>query len=69
MFNSIEELIIHIGIPRKDAKGESEIHQVIAEAKKESVQYNLDLYKTFRTFYSSFHFALFLQVNNFLFHL
>ena len=47
MFNSIEELIIHIGIPIKDAKGESEIHQVIAEAKKESVQYNLDLYKTF----------------------
>ena len=37
MFNPIEELIIHTGIPKKDAKGESEIHQVIAEAKKKKV--------------------------------
>ena len=69
IFNPISELVISIGILIKEAKKEIEIHPVILEAKKESVQYNLDFYKAFCTFYSSIHFALFLQRNNFLFHL
>ena len=62
------ELLIPIGIPNKEAKAEIPIHPVIAKAKIRSVQYNLELYKPFCTFYSSIHFALFLQGNSFLFH-
>ena len=35
----------------------------------ESVQYNIEFYKSFCAFYSPIHFSLFLQGNNFLFHL
>ena len=63
-FNSIAELVIPIETPTKEAKAEMEIHPVIAEPKKESVQCNLELYKPFCVFYSSIHFDLFLQLNN-----
>ena len=69
IFNAIEELVIPIGIPSKEGKAETEIHPVTAEVKKESAQLNLELYKPFCGFYSSIKFALFLQGNNFLFHL
>ena len=67
MFNPIAELVVPIGIPSKEANVEIEIHPVIGEAKRESVQYNLVLYKPFCTFYTSIHFALFFQLNNFFF--
>ena len=51
IFNPIAEVVISIGIQTKEAKAELEIHSVIVEAKKESVQYNLELYKPFCTFY------------------
>ena len=60
LFSPIAELVIHIRIPNKQAKAEIEIHPEIVEAKQESVQYNLDLYKRFCAFYSLIHFALFL---------
>ena len=34
IFKSMAELAIPIGIPSKEAKGETEIHPVIAEAKR-----------------------------------
>ena len=34
IFKSMAELVIPIGIPSKEAKGETEIHPVIAEAKR-----------------------------------
>ena len=62
IFNPIAELVIPIGIPTKEAKAEMETLPVIVEAKKkESVQYNLELYKPFCAFYSSIHFDLFLE--------
>ena len=63
IFNPIAELVIPIGIPAKEEKAEIIIHPVIV------FQYDLKLYKPFYVFYSSVYFALFLQVNNFLFHL
>ena len=73
IFNPIAKLLIPIGIPSKEAKAEIEIHFVIVEAKnKKIVQYNLELYKLYVFYcviYSSIHFALFLQENNFLFHI
>ena len=70
----LRKLVILTGIPSKEAKAEIEIHPVIVEANVnegnvECVQYNLDLYKPFSTFYSSIYFALFLKGNNFLFDL
>ena len=67
IFNSIAELVIPIGKPTKEAKAEIEIHPVIVEPKKESAQYNLELYKPICAFYSSIHFDLFIQLNNVLF--
>ena len=68
MFNPIAELLVPIGIPKKEAKAEIEIHPVIVEAKR--IQYNLEMYKYFCAFYSQIHFSLFLQENwKFLFHL
>ena len=58
IFNPIAELVIPIVIPSKITKTEIEIHQ-----------YNAELQKPFCAFYSSICFALFLQGNNFLFHL
>ena len=63
--NPIAELIIPTGISSKKVKALIEIHAVTVEVKI-SVQYNLELYKTFCAFYSS---TLFLQENNFSFHL
>ena len=58
---SIEELVIPIGMPRKEVKAAIEIYPVIVEAKiRKSVQYNLELYTSFCVFYLSIHFALFL---------
>ena len=51
-----------MGIPIKEVKAEIEIHSVIVEAKKNSVQYNLEVYKPFYAVYSSIHFALFLHL-------
>ena len=67
--NHTAELIIPIGISRKEARAEIEIHPVTADVVQEGVQYNLELHKPFYPFYSSMHFAVFLQGNNFLFHL
>ena len=69
IFNPIAELAILIGITIKESKAEMETHPVIVEAKIRSVQYNLEVYKSFCVFYSSVHFNLFLQLNNFLLHL
>ena len=69
IFNPIAELAILIGITIKESKAEMETHPVIVEAKIRSVQYNLEVYKSFCVFYLSVHFNLFLQLNNFLLHL
>ena len=58
-FNPIAELVIATGIPDKETKAEIEIHAAIVEAKMRSVQYNLELYKSFCAFYSSIDFPLF----------
>ena len=50
IFNPVAELVIPIGIPRKEVKAEMEIDSVIVEAKIKSVQYNLDLYQPFYAF-------------------
>ena len=63
IFNLIAELVIPIGILIKEAKVEIELHPVVLEAKITK------LCKPFCAFYSSTKFALFLQENNFLFHL
>ena len=62
-FNPIAELVVPIWIPIKETKAEN------VEAKIVSVDYNSKHYKIFYGFYSSIYFALFLQGNNFLFHL
>ena len=69
IFNRIAKLAVLIGIPSKEAKAEIEIYPVIGKDKIKVVQYDLELYKPFYAFYSSIHFAIFLQGNNFLFHL
>ena len=53
----------------KEAKADMGIHLVIAEDKMRKCLCNLELYKPLCAFYSSIHFDLFLQLNNFLFHL
>ena len=67
-FNPIAELVIPIEIPTKEAKAEMEMHPLAVEINI-SAQYNSKLYKLFYTSYSLIHFGLFLQLNNFLFHL
>ena len=67
--NPIAELVIPIGIQFKEAKAEIEMHPVTVEIKKVSAQYNLKLYKLFYACHSLINFDLFLQLNNFLFHL
>ena len=57
--NLIAGLVIPIGIPCKQAKPEMERHPVTAEIKKESVQYNLEIYKRFCASYLSIHLAQF----------
>ena len=59
IFSTIAELVIPTGIPTKETKTEMEV----------SAQYNSKAYKLFHTSYLLIHFALFLQFNNFLFHL
>ena len=52
----------------KKDKSEIEIHPVIVETKiRKCLNYNLVLNKSFRAFYESICFALFLKENNFLF--
>ena len=68
-FNPIAELVIPLGIPIKEAKSEIEIYPVIAEAKISKCSIYLELYKPFFAIYSSIHFALIFQENNFFFHL
>ena len=69
IFNPTAELVIPIKIPSKEEKEDVEIHIVIVEAKIRKCSINLELYKAFCAFYSSIHFTLFPQENNFLFHL
>ena len=66
--NLIEELVIPIETPNKEAKVEMETHLVTVEIKI-SAQYNSKLYELFSAFGSLIHFDLFLQLNNFLIHL
>ena len=68
MFTPIEELVIAIQIPTKEAKAEIETHPVIVEIKI-SVQCISNLYKLFYASYSLINFDLFLRLNNFLCHL
>ena len=68
--NSIAELIIPIGIPIKKVKSEIEKHPVTVKAKIRKCLISFRVVKTFSCFfYSSIHFNLFLQLNNFMFHL
>ena len=64
IFDPIAELVIPIAIPTKEAKAKIEVHPVIVEPKirKCSIYFRV-------AFYSSIHFDLFLQLNNFFFHL
>ena len=61
IFNPISELVIQ--------KAEIEIYQVIAEARIRKFSKYFRVAQTIFSFYLSIHFALFLQRNNFLFHL
>ena len=63
IFNPIAELITPIETPVKEAKAEMETDSVNVETKirEFSIQFT-----AVKTFYSSTHFALFLQENNFL---
>ena len=60
VLNPIEEVVICIGIPIKEAKEEIEIYPVTVEAKTRKFQYNLGLYNPFCAFCSSINLALFL---------
>ena len=51
IFNPIAELVIPIGLPRKETKAEIEINLVIVKIKQERVQYKLELYIPFCAFY------------------
>ena len=68
-FNPIAELATPTGIPTKEAKAEMETHLVTVEINILSVQYNAKFSKLFSASYSLIHFDLFLQLNNFSFHL
>ena len=65
IFNLIAELVIPIGIPAKEAKSEMETYPVIVEITKVSSQYNSKFYAS----YSLIYFDLFLELDNFLFHI
>ena len=69
IFNSIAEHVIPMRIPIKEEKAEIEIHPAIAEAKIRKCWIKFRGALTFLCFLLSIHFALFLQGNNFLFHL
>ena len=64
IISPIEELVIPIGIPTKEAKAKIETHPVTIETK---ISYCSKLYKHFYTSYSLIHFDLFLHLSNFLF--
>ena len=61
--------VIPIEIPTKEVKSEMETHQVTIEITIARDQFNSKVYKLFYASYSSIHFDLFLQLNNFLSHL
>ena len=67
-FHPTAELTMPVGIPTKEAKAEIETHPVTAKMKI-SAQCNSKPYKTFLYFLLINSFWLFLQRNNFLFHL
>ena len=69
IFNPTVELIIPIGISTKEAKTEIEVHAVTAQAKIRKCPYILELHNRFCASYSLIKFAIFIQQNNFLFHL
>ena len=56
ILNHMAELGIPLGIPSNEAKEEKNLQKL----KQENVQYNLESYKPFYTYYSSIHFCLFL---------
>ena len=64
IFDLISELVITIETPSKEAKEQSEIHPIIAEAKirKYLIWYRV-VGNVFVAFQSTSHFALFLQGN------
>ena len=64
ILNPIAELVISVGIPTKEAKAEIDTQPVIAEAEMRKCSKE---FRFLQTFYSSVHFDLFLQFNNFLF--
>ena len=67
--NPIAELVIPIEIPTKETKAETETHTVIVEIKISKRSIYFRLYNYFYASYSLIYFDLFLQLNNFLFHL
>ena len=69
MSNPIAQLIIIIQIPSKEAKADIKMHPVIPETKIGTTSMQFTAIQRFLCFYCSIHCALFLQGNNFLFHL
>ena len=67
-FNPVEELLIPIRTLTKEAKEEMGTHPVTIKTNI-NAKYNSKLYKLFYASYSLNSFDLFLQLNNFLFHL
>ena len=58
-FNPIAELVIPIGIPRKEAKAEMEIHPITVETKIRKCSTYRKSYRPFCASYSPIYFALF----------
>ena len=69
ILNPITELVILTVIPSKELKTELKYNQNLQKVGQKTVQFNLELYKSSCASYSSIHFALFLQQNNFLFYI
>ena len=69
IFNPTAELVVPLGIPTNKAKAEMETHPVMCKLQQTSGQYNSKLHKCFHASYSLMHFNLFIQLNDFLFHL
>ena len=63
------ELVIAIGMRTEEAKTEVEAQPVTTEAKVSNCSIDLKPKKLFYVSYSSINFDLFLQWNNFLYHL
>ena len=63
------EIEIPTEIPTKELKEEMKTHPLISEAKKVNAQYNLKFHTSFCASYLVSYFTLFLQWNNFFFHL